>query len=205
MLLGRRTGYATPVSATQPPAHPRPAAFLDRDGVLNVDTGYPHRPEDLVLTPTAAAAVRRLNMAGYWVLVLTNQSGVARGLFDLAAVDAFHDHLQATLGEAGAHVDAFYVAPYHPDGTVAPFAIDHEDRKPGAGMFRRAMRDFPVDATRSFMIGDKSSDIEAASKAGVRGIRVSANDCDLDAVVAAEIARVGEPQPFHPATNGASC
>ena len=172
--------------------------------MLNVDTGYPHRAEDLLLTPTAAAGVRRLNEAGYWVLVLTNQSGVARGLFDLAAVDLFHDALRKRLGEAGAHVDAFYVAPYHPDGTVAPFNIDHEDRKPGAGMFHRAMRDFPVVAPRSFMIGDKPSDMEAARLAGVRGILVPADRCDLDAAVASEIARSDE-RASNPPTDGASC
>ena len=187
-----------------PPPPARPAAFLDRDGVLNVDTGYPHLVEDLVLTPTAAAAVRRLNQAGYWVLVLTNQSGVARGLFDLDAVDAFHEALQRKLGEVGGHVDAFYVAPYHPDGTVAPFNIDHEDRKPGAGMFNRALRDFPVVTSRSFMIGDKPSDMEAARRVGVRGILVAADRCDLDAAVSDELARTGEQAPT-PSTDGALC
>ena len=187
-----------------PPLSPRPAAFLDRDGVLNVDTGYPHRADDLVLTATAAAAVRRLNQAGYWVLVLTNQSGVARGLFDLAAVDSFHDALQSRLGEAGARVDAFYVAPYHPDGTVAPFNVDHEDRKPGAGMFHRARRDFPILMPRSFMVGDKPSDMEAARRAGVRGVLVPADRCDLDAAVADEIARSDE-RSFNPPADGALC
>lgn len=186
-------------------SQPRPAAFLDRDGVLNVDTGYPHRPDELVLTPTAAAGVRRLNEAGYWVLVLTNQSGVARGLFDLAAVNAFHDALQARLGEAGAHVDAFYVAPYHPEGTVAPFNIDHDDRKPGAGLFRRAMQDFPVVIDRSFMIGDKPSDMEAARRAGVRGVPVPSDRCDLDAVVAGEIARASLDRSLHPPVSGQPC
>ena len=203
MLSGRRTGYATRVPHASPLPHPRPAAFLDRDGVLNIDTGYPHRADDLVLTPTAGAAVRRLNQAGYWVLVLTNQSGVARGLFDLAAVDTFHDALQSRLGEVGARVDAFYVAPYHPDGTVAPFNIDHEDRKPGAGMFHRALRDFSILLPRSFMIGDKPSDMEAARRAGVRGVMVPPDRCDLDAAVADEIARCDE-RSFSP-TDGAPC
>lgn len=185
-------------------ANARPAAFLDRDGVLNVDTGYPHRAEDLILTPTAAAAVRRLNQAGYWVLVLTNQSGVARGLFDLAAVDAFHQALQRRLAEADAHVDAFYVAPYHPDGTVAPFNIEHDDRKPGAGMLFRALHDFPIITAPSFMIGDKPSDMEAARRAGIRGTLVPADRCDLDAAVAAEIARAGDPSAT-PSGNETSC
>lgn len=164
--------------------------------MLNLDTGYAHRPEELVLTLTAAAAVRRLNLAGYWVLVLTNQSGVARGYFGLAEVDRFHAAMQQRLREAGAHIDAFYVAPYHPEGTVAPFNIAHEDRKPGIGMFDRAMRDFLVVKQRSFMIGDKASDVEAAQKAGIRALRVATDRCDLDATVAAELARyAGEPSP----------
>ena len=192
-LLGRRGSGYVPQVIPASSLHPRPAAFLDRDGVLNVDTGYPHRAGDLILTPTAAAAVRRLNEADHWVLVLTNQSGVARGLFDLDAVDAFHAALQDRLGEAGARVDAFYIAPYHPEGTVAPFNIDHEDRKPGAGMFHRALRDFPVLLPRSFMIGDKPSDMEAARRAGVRGVLVTADRCDLDAAVSAELASAPAP------------
>lgn len=183
----------------------RPAAFLDRDGVLNVDTGYPHRPDELVLTPTAAAGVRRLNEAGYLVLVLTNQSGVARGLFDLAAVDRFHAAIRHRLAQAGAHVDAFYVAPYHPDGTVAAFAIEHDDRKPGAGMFRRACRDFRILMPRSFMIGDKPSDMEAARRAGVRGVMVAADRCDLDATIAGEIARHSDERLLDPPASGTSC
>lgn len=158
--------------------------------MLNIDTGYPHRPDDLVLTPTAAAGVRRLNQAGYWVLVLTNQSGVARGLFDLPAVDIFHEAMRRQLAAAGAHIDRFYVAPYHPDGTVPPFNVEHDDRKPGAGMFRRALADYPVILANSFMIGDKPSDMEAARRAGVRGVRVASDHCDLDTTVAAEIARL---------------
>ncbi len=162
----------------------RPAAFLDRDGVLNVDTGYPHRPDQLVLTPTAAQAVARVNRAGCLAIVVTNQSGVARGLFDLAAVDRFHAALQERLAKAGGRVDAFYVAPYHPDGVVSPFNIAHDDRKPGPGMLLRAMREWPVDRARSAMFGDKGSDMQAARRAGVAGVRIQSDTGDLDAAVA---------------------
>ena len=161
----------------------RPTAFLDRDGVLNVDTGYPHRPDQLVLTPTAAQAVTRLNRAGCLAIVVTNQSGVARGLFDLAAVDRFHAALQERLAEAGGRIDAFYTAPYHPDGVVSPFAIVHDDRKPGPGMLLRAMREWPVDPARAVLFGAKSSDMEAARRGGIAGVRVESDQCDLDAVV----------------------
>jgi D-glycero-D-manno-heptose 1,7-bisphosphate phosphatase len=161
----------------------RPAVFLDRDGVINIDTGYPCRPEDLVLTQTAAEAVALLNEAGHLVIVVTNQSGVARGYFSLSDVERFHEHIQRELALRGAHIDAFYVAPYHPEGTVAPYNVDHEDRKPGAGMLLRAIHDLPVDSTRSLMIGDKSSDVEAARRAGIPALLVPPNSCDLAAFV----------------------
>lgn len=183
---------ATATIVPMVPAGPlRPTAFLDRDGVLNVDTGYPHRPEELVLTASAGAAVARLNRAGCLAIVVTNQSGVARGLFDLAAVDRFHAALQMRLAEHEAHIDAFYVAPWHPDGTMARFAVAHEDRKPGPGMILRAMREWPVDRTRSVLFGDRGSDMAAARRAGIAGIRVPADSCDLDAVVERWLARAG--------------
>lgn len=161
----------------------RPTAFLDRDGVLNLDTGYPHRPEDLVLTPTAGAAIARLNRAGCLAIVVTNQSGVARGMFDMAAVDRFHAAMQALLAGHGARIDAFYVAPWHPEGSVPPFDIAHDDRKPGPGMILRAMAEWPVDPARSVLFGDRSRDIEAARRAGIPGIRVPTDVSDLDDVV----------------------
>jgi D-glycero-D-manno-heptose 1,7-bisphosphate phosphatase len=161
----------------------RPAAFLDRDGVINVDHGYTFRPEDLLFTPTAAEAIRYLNDAGYLVVVVTNQSGVARGLYGIAEVEAFHDAMQAALASEGARIDAFYYCAYHPDGTIADFACEHEDRKPGAGMLRRAMADLPIDPGRSFMIGDKATDAEAASKAGLSSCLIPTNDGDLAAAV----------------------
>ena len=161
----------------------RPAAFLDRDGVINVDTGYPHRPDELRFTPTAIEGIRLLNEASWLVIVVTNQSGVARGLFGIAEVEAFHAHIQAELAKAGAHVDAFYFCPYHPDGSIAEWAIAHDDRKPGPGMILRAMREWPVDRSRSVLIGDKASDMGAARAAGVRGVRVATDTCDLTAEV----------------------
>jgi D-glycero-D-manno-heptose 1,7-bisphosphate phosphatase len=171
----------------------RPAAFLDRDGVINVDTGYPHKPEDLRFTPTAIEAIALLNRRRIWVIVVTNQSGVARGLFGLHEVERFHQEIRLRLAEHGAHIDAFYVAPYHPDGTIAPFAIEHDDRKPGPGMLLRAMSDYPICRQKSFLIGDKHSDIEAARAAGIRGIRVETDVCDLLATVTAHLRDFDEP------------
>jgi D-glycero-D-manno-heptose 1,7-bisphosphate phosphatase len=161
----------------------RPAAFLDRDGVINVDHGYTFRIEHLEFTPTAIKGIRLLNEAGYPVLVVTNQSGVARGLYGLAEVEAFHAHLNAALAEAGAHVDAFYYCPYHPEGSVTEFAIEHEDRKPGSGMIRRAMQDWDVQTEGSFLIGDKPSDADAAKAAGLPSRLIASNTGDLAAAV----------------------
>ncbi|SEN64218.1 D-glycero-D-manno-heptose 1,7-bisphosphate phosphatase [Sphingomonas gellani] len=168
----------------------RPTVFLDRDGVINVDTGYPHRPEELALTPTAAPAIARLNRAGCLVIVVTNQSGVARGMFDLAAVDRFHAAIQERLAEHAARIDAFYVAPYHPAGTVARFAIEHPDRKPGPGMILSAMADWPVDPNRAILFGDKGSDLEAAVRAGIPAWLLSSDTCDLDAAVSVWLERL---------------
>jgi len=148
----------------------RPAAIFDRDGVLNQDAGYTYRPDQLVWQPGAREAVRLLNDRGYYVIVATNQAGVARGLYDEAAIPIFHDHVQDELARAGAHVDAFYHCPFHPEGTVPHYRVaDHPDRKPNPGMILRALSDWPVDRSRSFLIGDKPSDLEAAVRAGLPG------------------------------------
>ena len=171
-----------PTSSIQP-GSARPAAFLDRDGVINVDHGYTHRPERLEFTPTAIEAIRLLNAANYHVLVVTNQSGVARGLYGIAEVESFHAHMNAALADAGAHIDAFYYCPYHPAGTISEFAIEHEDRKPGAGMIHRAMRDWNVRIEGSFLIGDKPRDAESAAAAGIPSLLIPSNTGDLaDAV-----------------------
>ncbi len=154
------------------PAGPaRPAAFLDRDGVLNVDSGYPHRPEDLAWIPGAREAVLDLNRAGYFVFVVTNQAGIARGYYGEPEMAAFHAHMQDELAGIGAHVDAFYFCPFHEDAAIADYRIaGHPDRKPNPGMILRAMREWPVEPARSFLIGDRDSDMEAARRAGVRGV-----------------------------------
>lgn len=155
----------------------RPAVFFDRDGVLNQDVGYAHRVEDLRWTPGALEAVRRVNAAGWWVFVVTNQSGVARGFYDLDAVAAFHAAMQDQLNEAGARIDAFYACPFHPEAVEARWRHpDHADRKPNPGMLLRAMTEHAVDRSRSVLIGDKASDLEAARRAGVRGVLYDGGD-----------------------------
>jgi D-glycero-D-manno-heptose 1,7-bisphosphate phosphatase len=162
-------------------------AILDRDGVLNLNLGYAHRPDQLVLVDGAAKAVRRLNDAGWAVAAVTNQSGVARGLFDEAQVGRFHAAMDAALAASGARIDAWYYCPFHPDAVVPAYRhADHPDRKPNPGMVLRALADFAMPPERAFLIGDQASDIEAARRAGVRGYLFEGGD--LDALVAEALA-----------------
>jgi D,D-heptose 1,7-bisphosphate phosphatase len=147
----------------------RPAAFLDRDGVLNVDHGYVHRPDQIDWIPGAIAAVRSLNDLGYRVVVVTNQAGVAHGHYEEEAVHLLHAWMRDALAAHGAYIDAFYHCPYHPDGKVERFRLAHIDRKPGPGMILRALAEFEIDKDNSFLIGDKQSDIAAAEAAGIPG------------------------------------
>ena len=153
----------------------RPAVFLDRDGVLNVDCGYTHEPSKLEWIPGAPQAVRLLNEAGFLVIVVTNQSGVARGYYDEATVQRFHAHKQNELPAHGAHIDAFYYCPHHPDGVVRELAIRCHCRKPEPGLLEQAARDWPIDRNRSFLIGDKDDDLAAAVAFHIRGIRFDAS------------------------------
>ena len=161
----------------------KPAAFLDRDGVLNVDRGYAHLPQHIEWIPGAADAVRILNDAGRLVIVVTNQSGVARGLYDEQAVNTLHAHMRETLDRQGARIDAFYYCPHHPEGTVAAYAVACRCRKPGIGMLEQAARDFSIDKGRSFLVGDKDIDMEAARAFAIAGVRFDAQRDFLPQVV----------------------
>ncbi|XAO72461.1 MAG: HAD family hydrolase [Acetobacteraceae bacterium] len=153
-------------------------AFLDRDGVINRDTGYTHRIEDLVFIPGAIRAIGRLNQAGYAVIVVTNQSGVARGYFTPGAVEDFHAAIQARLNEDGAHIDGFFYCLYHPDASLPQYRRHHPDRKPAPGMLNKAIAQFDLDRARSFLIGDRQTDIEAARRAGIAGYLFDGADLD---------------------------
>ncbi|CAN5289524.1 HAD family hydrolase [soil metagenome] len=151
---------------------PLKAVFFDRDGVLNVDHGYVCDLERLDWIPGAREAVAALNAAGVLALVVTNQSGVARGYFTEAQVDDFHAALSAGLATSGGHIDAFYVAPHHADATVARYRhLDHPDRKPNPGMILRGLADWALAPETTVLVGDKASDVEAARRAGVEGLR----------------------------------
>lgn len=147
------------------------AAFLDRDGVLNVDIDYLYRVEDLVWIDDAVAAVRRLNQRFARVVVVTNQSGVARGLYREDDVRRLHGWMAATLAAQGARIDAFYYCPHHPTAGAGPYTQACDCRKPEPGMLLRAIAEHAIDPAASLLIGDKESDLEAARRAGVRGFR----------------------------------
>jgi D,D-heptose 1,7-bisphosphate phosphatase len=149
----------------------RPAAFLDRDGVLNRDDGYVHRPDQVFWMDGAIDAIRWLNDAGYYVFVVTNQAGVARGYYAEASVRDLHAWMQRELQQYGAHVDAFEYCPYHPDGVVERYRRESHLRKPGPGMILKLQKDWDTDISRSFMIGDRDIDVRAAHAGGIAGYK----------------------------------
>jgi D-glycero-D-manno-heptose 1,7-bisphosphate phosphatase len=146
--------------------------FLDRDGTVIEERGYLGRLELIELFPTAAEAIRLLKDAGYAVVIVTNQAGIARGLFDEAFVLSAHARLDEMLRREGAVVDGYYYCPHHPDGIVDRYRVRCECRKPAPGMVLHAAADMDLDVKRSFVVGDKWLDIGLARNAGATGVLV---------------------------------
>ena len=151
-----------------------PAVFLDRDGVLNaavVRGGRPYPPasaDDLQIVDGAVDALGRLRSAGYRLVVVTNQAGIARGLYTEDDYQALMAWMRAELRREGVEFDAVYHCPYHPRHGIGDYKREHEDRKPGTGMLRRAVTEFGVSLAESVMVGDRCTDIEAANTAGLK-------------------------------------
>lgn len=142
---------------------------MDRDGVINTDIGYLWKREDCTWIPGAPEAIRLFNRRGWPVVVITNQSGVARGYYREEDVHALHQWMNVELNKLGARIDAFYFCPHHIQGTVEKYTCECDCRKPKPGMILQAMKELHADPAASFLIGDKDSDIAAAEAAGIRG------------------------------------
>ena|SRR2546426_745274 len=145
----------------------RRAVFLDRDGVINLDKAYVHRWEDFEFAPGAIEAMRQLKAAGYELVVVTNQSGIARGMYTQDQFRQLTEHMCEELAHFDARPTAVYHCPHHPSGSVAEFAVDCLCRKPQPGLVLEAARDLQLSLVDSIMVGDKPSDMEAARAAGV--------------------------------------
>ena len=148
----------------------RQACFFDRDGVIIEEADYIHDPAQVRLCPFAAEAIRAMHDAGRLVIVVSNQSGIARGYFTEAELKAVDARMNELLAAEGAHIDATYYCYHHKKGIVPEYAIDCDCRKPKPGLFLRAAKDLDIDLANSFMIGDKESDLEAGINAGCKGV-----------------------------------
>jgi D-glycero-D-manno-heptose 1,7-bisphosphate phosphatase len=149
------------------------AVFLDRDGTIIEDTGYVSTPQDVRFLPGSIAAIKELNQAGYKVIVITNQSGVARGFFSESMLQTIDKSIQKAVLSGGGHIDAFYYCPHHADHGFYPYRQECGCRKPSPGLIKKAAHDHQVALDQSFMIGDHSGDVTAGQQAGVRTVFVT--------------------------------
>lgn len=173
---------------------PSPALFLDRDGVINQEVGYLHRSEDVVWVDGIFPLARTARELGYKLVVITNQSGIGRGLYSTADFESLMAWMGAEFQGQGASLDGVYHCPYHPEHGVGEWRREHEDRKPGPGMLLRAARDLHLNLASSVMVGDRCSDVAAANAAGLRQAFLLSGtertDCPGDALRVTRLAEV---------------
>lgn len=143
------------------------AVFLDRDGTINKEVNYLHRPEDFVFIPGAVEAIKIFRRLGYKVIVITNQAGVARGYYKEGDVKALHQFLDNLLADEGTSIDAYYYCPHHPDGILEEYEGECSCRKPKTGMIIHATKDFDIDLSNSIIIGDKEIDVQTGKNSGI--------------------------------------
>jgi D,D-heptose 1,7-bisphosphate phosphatase len=161
--------------------------FLDRDGTLIEDPGYLREPEQVRLLPGVVEGLRALRAAGFALVVVTNQSGVARGYLNEIQLTAVHDRMRHLLAVGGVSLDGLYYCPYHPEGAVDAYRKESDWRKPGCGMLLQAAKDLGIDLGRSWMIGDVARDVEAGRRAGCRTVllgQAEGEKCGADTVAA---------------------
>ena len=162
-----------------------PAVFLDRDGTLIEEVGHLSAIEQIAVFPWTADALRRLHDAGFKLVIVSNQAGVARGFFDEAFVELANATLVGHLTAKGVTIDGVYYCPHHPEGTVERYRVVCECRKPRPGMIRRAVEELGLDPSRSFVIGDRWLDVELAEQAGAQGILVRTGHGAVEAALPA--------------------
>lgn len=150
----------------------KPAVFLDRDGTVNEQMGYINHIDRFILLPGVAAAIKKLNDREIPVVVVTNQSGLARGYFPESLLGEVHQKMEQQLAEGGAHVDGIYICPHHPEAKEEKFRLNCNCRKPKNGLFVDAAKDLGIDLTRSYVVGDRWSDLKAANQCRAKGILV---------------------------------
>ncbi len=164
------------------------AVFFDRDGTINEEVGYLSSLDQLAIYPVSYEAVRRVNEAGMKAVVITNQSGVARGFFPEAFLDVLHRRMRELLAEEGAFIDGFYYCPHHPTEGSDTYRRKCNCRKPEIGMLTAAAQELDIDLERSYLIGDHASDMEAARRASAKGIMVRTGHGEVEIVKAGHLA-----------------
>ncbi len=148
------------------------AVFLDRDGVINEDYGFVHRIKDFHIYPEVFPALKKLQKAGYKLLIVTNQSGIAVGYYTEEDFKKLTDHMLLVFEKEGIKIDKVYYCPHHPEGIIPELTMRCDCRKPESGMIRQGIKEFNIDPSRSFLIGDKENDIKAAHKEGIKAALV---------------------------------
>jgi D-glycero-D-manno-heptose 1,7-bisphosphate phosphatase len=172
----------------------QPALFLDRDGVINVDHAYVHRPEHFEFIDGIFDLVTAANRAGYLVVVVTNQAGIGRGYYSEADFHALTDWMCSEFARRGGRIDAVYFCPYHPEHGVGQYKRESEYRKPGPGMLLQAAREHGIDLSASIMVGDKISDMEAGRRAGVGTLLYLGHE--QEATLGLPVRRLSDVLPF---------
>lgn len=189
---GSLVGRGGSVVSAHRPA-PRPGILLDRDGTIIVDHGYVGSVDRIEFIDGSAEAIGIFNRAGVPVAVVTNQAGVARGLYGIEDVGVVHRHIAERLAQHGAHVDMFVFCPYHPDGVVEAFARASEDRKPAPGMAKAAAFALNLDLAASWVVGDRHEDVGLAEAIGATAVHVGADNCTVSGVLSFPSLAVAAP------------